>query len=167
MKEETKRHSLGGPKPKADIMQEIRDLGYIPKRRSEHGDIFQRYHRAVSTGKITSEEMQEAEALTAVHLASLAQNMDPPPEASAPPDPLDAFAEEAENRLEQDLLMASSGMRSYKVMRRINRYKKFFDEPALQDNALVLQYRHQMDQASQTFTGCRCYVPRRFPVGSP
>ena len=50
-------------------------------------------------------------------------------------------------------------MRTKKIMRRISRYKKFFDEPALQDNILVLQYRHQMDQASQHFTGCRCYVP--------
>ena len=131
-------------------MQEIRDLGYIPKRRSEHSAILARYTHAVSTGKITSEEKQEAEALTAAHAASLAQSMDPPPEACAPPDPLDAFAEEAANRLEQDLLMASSGMRTKQVMRRIQRYKKFFNEPALQENATVLQYKSLMQQASQT-----------------
>ena len=115
--------------------------------------------KSEQSGKLTPEQIQEAEALTAVHAASLAQSMDPPPEACAPPDPLDAFAEEAANRLEQDLLMASSGMRTKQVMRRIRRYKKFFDEPALQQNELVLQYKAQMDQASQTFTGCGCYVP--------
>ena len=55
--------------------------------------------------------------------------------------------------------MASSGMKTKQVMRRIRRYKKFFKEPALQDNALVQQYKALMDQASQTFTGCGCYVP--------
>ena len=141
------------------IMEAIRALGYIPKYHSEHDLLAQQYKGGLKSGKLTSEEIAEAEALTAAHAASLAQRMDPPPEACAPPDPLDAFAEEAENRLEQDLLMANSGMRTYKVMRRIKRYRKYFDEPALQDNALVLQYRQQMDQASQTFTGCSCYVP--------
>ena len=50
-------------------------------------------------------------------------------------------------------------MRTKQVMRRIHRYKTYFDEPGVQENALVLQYKHQMDRASQTFTGCRCYVP--------
>ena len=147
------------------IMQEIRALGYIPKlscgttkENKEHDNLRKRYDRCVETGKITSEQKQEAEALTAAHEALLVQSMDPPPEAAAPPDPLDAFAEEAESRLEQDLLMASNGMRTYKLMQRIRRYKKYFDEPALQNNALVLQYREQMDQASQTFTGCLSYV---------
>ena len=119
-------------------------LGYIPKNNSEHPDLHHRWRRAVQSGKLTPEQIQEAEALTAAHAASLAQSMDPPPEACAPPDPLDAFAEEAANRLEQDLLMASSGMRTKQVMRRIRRYKKFFDEPALQENELVLQYKAQM-----------------------
>ena len=140
-------------------MEKIRALGYIPKRKSEHDGLARTYQRAVKLGKISPLEKQEAEALTAAHQASLAQSLDPPAEARQPPDPLDAFADEAANRLEQDLLMASSGMRTKQVMRRIHRYKTYFDEPGLQENALVLQYKHQMDRASQTFTGCRCYVP--------
>ena len=132
------------------LMEEVKDLGYIPKWTGEHADLLYRWRRAVQSGKLTPEQIQEAEALTAAHAASLAQSMDPPPEACAPPDPLDAFAEEAENRLEQDLLMASSGMRTKQVMRRIQRYKKFFNEPALQENATVLQYKSLMQQASQT-----------------
>ena len=129
------------------LMEEIKALGYIPNCRGEHSDLYQRWHRAVQSGKLTPEQIQEAEALTAAHAASLAQSMDPPPEACAPPDPLYAFAEEAENRLEQDLLMASSGMRTKQIMRRIQRYKKFFNEPALQENATVLQYKSLMQQA--------------------
>ena len=55
--------------------------------------------------------------------------------------------------------MATSGMRRKDVMRRIQRYKTFFHEPALQQNATVLQYKSLMQQAAQTFNGCGCYVP--------
>ena len=55
--------------------------------------------------------------------------------------------------------MATSGMRRKYVMRRIQRYKTFFHEPALQENATVLQYKSLMQQAAETFNGCGCYVP--------
>ena len=97
------------------IMKEIRALGYIPKRHSEQSQVAKRYNKAVKSNILSSEQIGEAEALTAAHTASLAQSLHPPPEACAPPDPLDAFAEEAANRLEQDLLMASSGMRTKQV----------------------------------------------------
>ena len=42
---------------------------------------------------------------------------------------------------------------------RLQRYKKYFDEPALKDDDLVLQYKALMEEASQTFTGRCCYVP--------
>ena len=97
------------------IMKEIRALGYIPKRHSEQSQVYKKYNKAVKSNILSSEQIGEAEALTAAHTASLAQSLHPPPEACAPPDPLDAFAEEAANRLEQDLLMASSGMRTKQV----------------------------------------------------
>ena len=112
------------------IMEKIRALGYIPKRNSKHDHLAQTYQRAVKSGDISPLQKQEAEALTAAHQASLAESLDPPPEARQPPNPLDAFADEAANRLEQDLLMASSGMRTKQVMRRIHRYRKYFQEPA-------------------------------------
>ena len=56
----------------------------------------------MNSKKVSPEQIEEAEALTAAHMASIAQRLDPPPEACAPPDPLDAFAEEAASRLEQD-----------------------------------------------------------------
>ena len=51
-------------------------------------------------------------------------------EAYAPPDPMDPFAEEAANRLEQDVLMATNGIRPRTAMRRIARYKKYMAQPA-------------------------------------
>ena len=67
--------------------------------------------------------------------------------------------EVAEHRLEQDLLMACSGMRTKQLLRHITRYKTFIDEHALQGSDLARQYKALMDQAPQTFTGCGCYAP--------
>ena len=49
------------------IMEEIRALGYIPRRNSEHDKLVRRYHRAVQNGAISSLQQQEAEKLTAAH----------------------------------------------------------------------------------------------------
>ena len=56
------------------LMEEIKALGYIPKRFGEHSVLYKRWRRAVQSGKLTPEQIQEAEALTAVHAASLAQS---------------------------------------------------------------------------------------------
>ena len=57
------------------IMEQIRALGYIPKRNSGHDKLVQNYQNAVENGKISPLEQQEAEALTAAHQASLAQKL--------------------------------------------------------------------------------------------
>ena len=54
------------------LMEEIKALGYIPKGRGEHLELHHRWRRAVQSGKLTPEQIQEAEALTAAHAASLA-----------------------------------------------------------------------------------------------
>ena len=66
------------------IMEAIRALGYLPKRRSEHARPVKRYETTVKSNKLTSEEIEEVEALTAAHAAVIAQSMAPPPEACAP-----------------------------------------------------------------------------------
>ena len=60
----------------ASIMEEIRALGYIPKRDSEHDGLAHRWARAVTSGRLSSDQREEAEALAAAHDASLAQSMD-------------------------------------------------------------------------------------------
>ena len=58
-----------------EIMQKIRALGYIPKRKGEHDLLARKYRRAVKLNKISPLQKQEAEALTAAHQASLAQKL--------------------------------------------------------------------------------------------
>ena len=52
------------------------------------------------------------------------QQLGPLEEADAPPDPLDPFAEEAESRLEQVLLMMANGMRFQARTTPFQRYRK-------------------------------------------
>ena len=47
------------------LVEEIEALGYIPNTRGEHSDLYYRWRRAVQSGKLTPEQIQAAEALTA------------------------------------------------------------------------------------------------------
>ena len=46
-------------------MEQIRELGYIPKLRSEHNLLARSYSNAAKSGLLTAEQIQDAEALTA------------------------------------------------------------------------------------------------------
>ena len=86
-------------------------------------------------------------------------------EADAPPDPMDPFADEAANRLEQDVLMATNGFRPRTVMRRIARYKRYMTEAAVLEMDVVQKYKDQVMQAAAAScvlcqrTSCMCVVP--------
>ena len=89
----------------ARIVEKIRNLGYIPpldNRYPEFKKVRREYDFAVKNRIITAEQEQELQELTRLHMQTKAENMAPPPEACAPPDPLRPFADEAANLLEQD-----------------------------------------------------------------
>ena len=83
--------------------------------------------------------------MTAEHEAELAKMMERElgglSEAVEEPDPLDPFADEASNRLEQDLLMFQASMRSRTLLRRMARYKRYMNASSVQDTSLVLQWK--------------------------
>ena len=89
----------------ARIVEKIRNLGYIPpldNRYPELKKVRRDYNLAVKNRIIKAEQEQELQELTRLHMQTKAENMAPPPEACAPPDPLRPFADEAANLLEQD-----------------------------------------------------------------
>ena len=71
-------------------------------------------------------------------------------EVDAPPDPMDPFADEAANRLEQDLLMVRNGIRPKKVMRRIAKYNKYMTHPGALQMDIVQKYKDKVSQAELT-----------------
>ena len=57
-------------------------------------------------------------------------------------------SDEAASRLEQDVLIATNGIRPRTVMRRIARYKKYMTEPAALQMDVVQKYKDQVVQAA-------------------
>ena len=150
---------LAAAKAKTDeLMQKIRHLGRLPQEINHHKKLNESeraeralgedLRRATASGHLSSEDHAEIANLRELDLV----------EVNAPPDPMDPFAEEAANRLEQDLLMFSNGIRPKMVQRRVARYKKFMGDSALQETAVVKKYRDQVLQASATSAGLAQYV---------
>ena len=92
-------------------------------------------------GKLSGEEEAELAAMSANVLGTLE-------EVDAPPDPMDPFADEVGNRLEQGVRMVTHGIRLRTVMRRIARYKKYMAQPAALQMDLVEKYKDQVVQAA-------------------
>ena len=69
-------------------------------------------------------------------------------EVNVPPEPLDPFDGKAANRLEQDVLMATNGIRPRTVMQRIARYKKYMTQPAALQMDIVQKYKDEVVQAA-------------------
>ena len=80
-------------------------------------------------------------------------------EAEALVDPLDPFADEAENRLEQDMLMMARGIRPRVVQRRFQRYLKYCADLVPSTTVAVLKHQEQVDGVVFTPTGLAQYVP--------
>ena len=77
-----------------------------------------------------------------------AREVRPLAEVDAPVDHMDPFADEAANRLEQDVLMATNGIRPRTVMQRIARYKKYMTQPAALQMDIVQKYKDEVVQAA-------------------
>ena len=102
-------------------MQEIRDLGKLPKE--VRGDSAEQVKERNLSKRLRLRYASRRSALTAEQEAELTglreREVGPLAEVSAPPDPLNPSADESDNRLEQDLLMLESGMRSCPLLRRL------------------------------------------------
>ena len=94
-------------------------------------------------GNLSDEQKAELATMSAKELGSLE-------EIDVPPNPMDPFADEAANRLEQDLLMATNGFRPQRVMRRIAKYKKYMTHPGALQMDIVQKYKDQVLQAELT-----------------
>ena len=148
----------GAPQPAAELMAQIRVLGKVPRqvKGAEPAHIherllFKKLCRSRKAGQFRPEDESEL-------IEMEARSFGPLQEAEDPPDPLDPFADEAENRLEQDLLMMSHGLRSRPLLRRVQRYKMHMNHPALQEKPLVRQYKEQVNAAASSANGMTQYV---------
>ena len=68
---------------------------------------------------------------------------------------MEGFAEEAENRIDQDLLMLESGIRNRELLRRLARYKELVSTASAQKEEFVQRYAERVRQASVTSRDAR------------
>ena len=109
---------------------------------------------------ISDNAWQELEALTITanprhvvessHLLELADE---------PPDPMAGFADEAENKLEQDLMLFSSGDRTCELTRRFKKYKDFIAKPGAAHTEFAQKYKQRILTVSEAPTAPGTYVP--------
>ena len=80
-------------------------------------------------------------------------------EAQVPPNPMDGFANEAENRLDQDLLLLASGNRTRDLQRRLKKYKNFIADANAANTEFAQKYKERILNAAATAAGVVTYVP--------
>ena len=78
-----------------------------------------------------------------MHPSDVARLADIPKEAEETPDPMAGFADEAENRLDQDLKLLSSGHRTRVLLRRLKQYKNFIAETATTNLEFAQKYKQR------------------------
>ena len=107
-----------------ELLQQVRDLGLYPKesrRGSAEQQRAEKLRRARKAKQFSPEQEAELQALQQAE--SDARAAARIAEAEEPPNPMEGFAEEAQSRIGQDLLMLESGIRTKELLRRLAVYK--------------------------------------------
>ena len=113
----------------------------IEASRADESKLAERIRDHKKKGNLSEEHKAELAAMSFKEFGELE-------EVRLEGDPMDPFHEEAANRFEQDLLMASNGIRPKHVMRRIARYKKYMTHPCALGMDLVQKYKEQVLEAA-------------------
>ena len=143
-------------------MQQVREVGRLPKesrRGSAEQQLAEQIRRARKAKQFTPEQKAELEALQQAERDARAEARIA--DAEEPPNPMDGFAEEAENRIDQDLLMLESGIRTKELLRRLAVYKELVSTASAQQEEFVQRYAERVRQAAATPAGKSWYAPGR------
>ena len=114
--------------------------------------------RRAQKAKLFSPE-QEAELQALQRAESDVQAAARVAEAEEPPNPMEGFAEEAQSRIDQDLLMLESGIRTKVLLRRLAAYKELVSSQSAQHEDFVQRYAERVRRASAAPAGKSRYVP--------
>ena len=72
---------------------------------------------------------------------------------------MESYADEAENRLEQDLMLLSNGHRTRDLLRRLKQYKDFIVSPGAENTEFAQKYKQRIQAASAAPAALGTYVP--------
>ena len=122
----------GAPQPAArtkgrELIDAVKTLGYFPKETKSAGPEEKALAKNILRCQFTPAERIEINELrrTSVHPSDRARSAQIVKEAQESPNPMEGFADEAENRLDQDLLQLASGNRTRDLQRRLKKYQNF------------------------------------------
>ena len=141
-------------------MQQVRDLGHYPKesrRGKEERQLAEQIRRAKKEKQLSPEQEAELEALQQAERDARAESRIA--DAEEKQNPMEGFADEAENRIDQDLLMLESGIRNRELLRRLARYKELVFTASAQKEEFVQRYAERVRQALVTPAGKLRYIP--------
>ena len=152
----------------------MRALGYYPKETQPTGDpgteeFKQALKDTTLTWKLrrsgcTPEQRALADKLkrTLVHPQDRAMSARLLEEAQEAPNPMEGFADEAENRLDQELLLFASGHHTRDLKRRVKQYLSFIAAEGAATTEFALKYKERIltaAAAATTTAAVRTYVP--------
>ena len=80
-------------------------------------------------------------------------------QAQEPPDPMESFADDAENKLDQDLMLLANGHRTRDLLRRLKKYKEFIENADTENTEFALKYKERISAASASAGELGTYVP--------
>ena len=130
------------------LMEAIREFGRLPKESrtasKKERSLAMRLRDAKRGCNLSDEHKAELAAMSAKELGPLE-------EVDLPPDHTDPFADMADNRVEQDLLMVRNGINRKKVLQRMIRYNKYLTHPG----ACIVIVEKYKDKVFQALLGHR------------
>ena len=68
-------------------------------------------------------------------------------EARDKPNPNEGFADEAHNKIDQDLMMLENGIRTRDLLRRLDKYKVLVSSPSAQHEEFAEEYAERVREA--------------------
>ena len=144
-----------------DLMQEVRNLGRYPKegltRPTDEIHLAEKLRKARSTKQISAEQEAELKALQQAEKdAKVAADI---AEARDKPNPNEGFADEAHNKIDQDLMMLENGIRTRDLLRRLDKYKVLVSSPSAQHEEFAEEYAERVREALAMSAGKSRYVP--------
>ena len=149
-------------------MQQVRDIGHYPKesrRGSAEQQLAEQMRRARKAKQFSPEQEAELEALQQAERDARAEARIAAAEEA--PNPMEGFAEEAQSRIDQDLLMLESGIRTKELLRRLAVYRELVSSAPAQHEDFVQRYAERVRQASVTPAGKLRYIPGSEVDGLP
>ena len=142
------------------LLEVIKNLGRCPVRQYKadtdeakiENNLAQKLERARSNGCFLPEHEAVIELLRPAQKTSLEKA------ANESPVPMATFASEADNKLDQDLMLLCSGIRPRPLMRRFKKYQEVLSQPSDRHSHIVQRYADRIRVAVATPVGKRCYV---------